>query len=220
MVSYHLFKNTPQDSCLYTSIEQPPTKCIPTPLDQAVHACISYDPFSSTGTKYNNPSDEGCQYLLVEKCSKEWDDVCDTYYINRSLDTTRFTPSSLSVLQTRQGCPRNFGHAFLVNTAVVAFFDNIGTVYTEPLNPLDPASISVTKYQRSNFGFQNLVLSPRLNSGNIDTHPIILRLLNIPPDNDILPFLTMLFGHLVVASRARDPFLTTTKVFKYLEKLL
>lgn len=210
MSSYHLFKNVPQDSCLYKE-EIPPS-----PFDP-VHACISYDPFASTGTKYNNPSDEGCQYLLVEKCSKDWDDVCDTYYINRSLDTTRFTPSSLSILQT-QSCPQNFGHSFLVNTAVVAFFDNIGTEYTEPLNPLDPSSISITKYQRSNFGFQNLTLSHRLNSRNIDTHPIIIRLLNAQ-GTDCLPFLQILFDHLVLASRSRDPLLTTTKVFKHLANL-
>jgi hypothetical protein len=200
MSSYHLFKNKTD-------------KIGVAPIDP-VHACISYDPFTSTGTKYNNPSDEGCQYLLVEKCSKDWDGVCDTYYINRSFDTTRFTPSSLSILQT-QSCPQNSGHSFLVNTAVVAFFDNIGAEYTEPLNPLDPSSVSVTKYQRSNFGFQNLTLSSRLNSNNIDTHPIIIRLLNAQ-GNDCLPFLKMLFDHLVLASQSRDPRLTTTKVFKHL----
>jgi hypothetical protein len=171
---------------------------------------MNYDPFTTTTTKYETPYSEGCQYYLAEKCSQEWTDACDDYYTNNST-----IPSSAFILQS--SCPSNLGNAFLINTATLRFFDNVGEEYQEPLNPLDPESVFITKYKLSVDGFQNLVLSPRLTSKNIDTDPVMQRLLLSADSNRA--FLKILFAHLVFASR-NDVNLKTTMTYQYLNSIL
>jgi hypothetical protein len=178
-------------------------------------ACMVYDPMVTNSTKYETPSSEGCQYYMAERCSNDWDGICDQYYIENTFNTNRGFPNTTAILPFFKSA--DLGTTLLINSATIRFFDNIGDVWYEPLNPMDSDTPMIKKYKRPLLGYQRLVLSNRINSNTIDSDPIIQRLLL--SSDKCRDFLNLLFQHLMVASKT-DKRLLTTQTLQYLHTIL
>lgn len=178
-------------------------------------ACMSYDPMLTNSTKYETPSSDGCQYYMADRCSETWDGACDQYYIENMYNTSRMFPNTTTILPFFKSA--DLGTSMLINSATIRFFDNIGDVWYEPLNPMDSDTPMIKKYKRPLLGYQRLVLSNRLNSRNIDSDPIIQRLLMSA--DKCRDFLSLLYQHLTIAS-VKDKNLLSTRSMEYLQSLL